>query len=231
MLEGDSHERWISGYLHLVAGLAQAQLPGGEQACGTSLSQALTAAHELGDIVGMAYAIEAIGWQAARRGRHERAAWLLGAADRLWAKTGCRLCGSVLAEESRQRAADAAREALGDRRYSAARSNGGALDLAAVVAGAVDQAFEPRVQRGSDAQDGGQGNGSTGAQQAAGPAAVLTRREREIADLVATGLSNREVADRLFISKRTVDAHVEHIFGKLGISSRVQLTVLVAGPS
>ena len=54
---------------------------------------------------------------------------------------------------------------------------------------------------------------------------MLTRREREIADLVATGLSNREVADRLFISKRTVDAHVEHIFSKLGISSRVQLTV------
>ena len=230
MLEGDSHERWVSGYLHLVAGLAQGQLPGGEQAAGTSLSQALTAAHELGDIVGMAYAIEALGWQAARRGRHERAAWLLGAADRLWSHTGCRLSGSVLAEESRQRAADTAREALGERRYSAASSHGGALNLAAVVAGAIDQAFEPRVQRG-DAQDGGQGNAGTGAQQAIGPAAVLTRREREIADLVATGLSNREVADRLFISKRTVDAHVEHIFGKLGISSRVQLTVLVAGPS
>ena len=38
-------------------------------------------------------------------------------------------------------------------------------------------------------------------------------------------MSNREIASRLFISKRTVDAHVEHIFGKLGISSRVQLTV------
>jgi non-specific serine/threonine protein kinase len=56
---------------------------------------------------------------------------------------------------------------------------------------------------------------------------VLTRREREIAELVASGLSNREVATRLFISKRTVDAHVEHIFGKLELSSRVQLTVLL----
>jgi DNA-binding NarL/FixJ family response regulator len=53
----------------------------------------------------------------------------------------------------------------------------------------------------------------------------LTRREQEIAALVSSGLSNREIASRLFISKRTVDAHVEHIFGKLGISSRVQLTV------
>ena len=51
--------------------------------------------------------------------------------------------------------------------------------------------------------------------------------EREIAELVASGLSNREIATRLFISKRTVDAHVEHIFSKLEISSRVQLTVLL----
>ena len=55
--------------------------------------------------------------------------------------------------------------------------------------------------------------------------AALTRREREIAVLVANGLSNREIASRLFISKRTVDAHVEHIFAKLEISSRVKLTL------
>lgn len=51
----------------------------------------------------------------------------------------------------------------------------------------------------------------------------LTSREHEIAALVADGLSNREIAARLIISKRTVDAHVEHIYAKLGISSRVQL--------
>ena len=42
---------------------------------------------------------------------------------------------------------------------------------------------------------------------------------------MASGLSNREIASRLFISKRTVDAHVEHIFAKLEISSRVKLTL------
>jgi non-specific serine/threonine protein kinase len=47
----------------------------------------------------------------------------------------------------------------------------------------------------------------------------------QIASLVANGLSNREVAERMVISKRTVDAHVDHIFSKLGISSRVQLTI------
>ena len=54
---------------------------------------------------------------------------------------------------------------------------------------------------------------------------ALTTREREIAVLVARGLSNREIAARLVISKRTVDAHVNHIFAKLGLSSRVQLTI------
>ena len=43
--------------------------------------------------------------------------------------------------------------------------------------------------------------------------------------LVARGLSNRDIAARLVISKRTVDAHVNHIFAKLGLSSRVQLTI------
>ena len=55
------------------------------------------------------------------------------------------------------------------------------------------------------------------------PAGLLTGRERQIATLVGEGMSNRDIALHLGISKRTVDAHLEHIFGKLGISSRVQL--------
>ncbi len=57
----------------------------------------------------------------------------------------------------------------------------------------------------------------------------LTAREREIASLVAAGLSNKQIAERLFISRRTVDAHLEHIFGKLGITSRVMLTIQLRG--
>ncbi|MEV5443358.1 helix-turn-helix transcriptional regulator, partial [Streptomyces sp. NPDC052644] len=58
---------------------------------------------------------------------------------------------------------------------------------------------------------------------AARDAGVLTPREREVAALVARGLSNREVAERLVISKRTADAHVEHILAKLGVRSRKQI--------
>jgi DNA-binding CsgD family transcriptional regulator len=53
-------------------------------------------------------------------------------------------------------------------------------------------------------------------------------REREIAMLVAAGLSNRQIADRLFVSVRTVDGHLYRIFGKLCINSRDQLIHLLS---
>jgi DNA-binding CsgD family transcriptional regulator/sugar lactone lactonase YvrE len=56
----------------------------------------------------------------------------------------------------------------------------------------------------------------------------LTRREREVATLVAQGLTNREIAARLFISERTAESHVEQIRGKLGFRSRTQIATWVA---
>jgi DNA-binding CsgD family transcriptional regulator len=58
--------------------------------------------------------------------------------------------------------------------------------------------------------------------------ATLTKAERVLAALVAKGMTNRQVAERLFISRHTVDAHLRHIFSKLGINSRVGLAHLVA---
>jgi non-specific serine/threonine protein kinase len=52
---------------------------------------------------------------------------------------------------------------------------------------------------------------------------TLTRRQREVADLVAEGLTNKEIADRLVISPRTADTHVEHILTKLGFTTRTQI--------
>jgi DNA-binding CsgD family transcriptional regulator/sugar lactone lactonase YvrE len=59
-------------------------------------------------------------------------------------------------------------------------------------------------------------------------APTLTRREREVANLVAEGLTNREIAARLFISERTAESHVEQIRGKLGFHSRTQIAAWVA---
>jgi DNA-binding CsgD family transcriptional regulator len=58
---------------------------------------------------------------------------------------------------------------------------------------------------------------------------VLSRREREVAQLVAHGLTNAEIADRLIITVRTAEGHVEHIRNKLGFHSRVQIGAWVAG--
>ena len=56
----------------------------------------------------------------------------------------------------------------------------------------------------------------------------LTETERRIAGLVAEGLSNRQVANRVFLSPHTVAFHLRHIFWKLGITSRVQLARITA---
>ncbi len=55
----------------------------------------------------------------------------------------------------------------------------------------------------------------------------LTRREWDVAELVAQGLTNREIAERLFLSERTVENHVQHILTKLNLSNRSQVAVWV----
>jgi non-specific serine/threonine protein kinase len=57
----------------------------------------------------------------------------------------------------------------------------------------------------------------------------LTKREHEVTELIAGGLTNRQIAERLFIAQRTVDTHVGHILAKLGCSNRSQAAVLIGG--
>ncbi len=62
----------------------------------------------------------------------------------------------------------------------------------------------------------------------AGSPGPLTRHEREVAILFAQGLSNRAIASRLFISERTAETHVQHIFTKLGLEARTQVAAWAA---
>ena len=52
----------------------------------------------------------------------------------------------------------------------------------------------------------------------------LTSRELNVLELVATGLTNREIAERLSVSRRTIDAHLRSIYGKIGVASRSAAT-------
>jgi non-specific serine/threonine protein kinase len=210
-----STEQWIHSYLYLAAGFALFSEPAKLVECAAEVRKALRGKYELGDQVGMAYALEVLSWVAARQGRAERAAWLLGAADPMWQRSGRRLSGTEILEDLHRKAEADARDALGEKRYATLAASGARRPLSVVVAHALADADALRGNEPPSALE----------TETSAPGGSLTSREHEIAVLVASGLSNREIGTRLFISKRTVDAHVEHIFSKLGISSRVQLTV------
>ena len=68
--------------------------------------------------------------------------------------------------------------------------------------------------------------GDSAPDRTATPFDELTAREREVLQLIASGLTNREIAEALFITEKTVKTHVSHILGKLGLSDRTQAAIL-----
>ena len=95
-----------------------------------------------------------------------------------------------------------------------------ALELAGDAARTAEQLGMAALQRHLAALVGPADRGGTAR---SGDVLRLTRREREVAGLVATGLSNRQIADRLFVSERTAETHVQNILTKLGFTSRTQV--------
>ena len=158
----------------------------------------------LGDLYWITTSIDLIAVCLVALGDCERAAELSGAGDALWRILGAPVQQGPYYAEIRRDAADTCRRELGEDRFTAAHQHGMGLTLADAIAVAKGEQARPE------------------AGEAAG---VLTKRELEVAALVAEGLGNREVAERLVLSKRTVDAHLDHIFAKLGFSSRAQVAV------
>jgi ATP/maltotriose-dependent transcriptional regulator MalT len=106
-----------------------------------------------------------------------------------------------------------------------------AAEVAAQASGAHDRAGQAADARRSQARSRLLADTCRGAQTPALFQAVLapelTGREREVAVLAAQGLTSNAVAERLFVSPRTVESHLYHIFAKLGISDRSELTDLL----
>ncbi|MEU1204060.1 LuxR C-terminal-related transcriptional regulator [Nocardia sp. NPDC005825] len=99
------------------------------------------------------------------------------------------------------------RGALGAARFDTAWRRGRAMRVNAAVAYALNE------EQPADAPRPG--------------ATTLTKRERQVAGLVAEGLTNKQIATQLVIAQRTVDAHVEHILAKLGFNSRAQIAAWI----
>jgi predicted ATPase/DNA-binding CsgD family transcriptional regulator len=161
---------------------------------------------QLGDLHSITMAIDMTAICLAAKADMVRAAELCGAGDALWKVLGAPVQQGPHYIEIRRHAADSIRQALGDEQFETARQRGMGLSVAEAAA----------VARGETA---------TAPASAANP---LTRREQEIAALVTMGLANREIAERLVLAKRTVDSHIEHIFAKLGFSSRAQVAAWVS---
>lgn len=147
--------------------------------------------------------IHLLAWTAATRGRYERAVTLFGAADVVWARIDLQARSFPIWSARLERYETLTKEALGDASYDLAYARGHAMPLDAVVDYAVSDS-SPAATAG------------------------LTRRQHEVAALVAQGLTNRDIAARLGIAVRTVDTHVEHILVKLGAANRVQIAARIA---
>ncbi|REH38028.1 non-specific serine/threonine protein kinase [Kutzneria buriramensis] len=205
-------ERWAYSYALYV--LAFAAYAGGD------LSQAIRQArecvrinHTFRDLVGIVLPTELLALLEALTGAADRAAVLQGAARTIWSSVGLSLFGSKYFNAHHDTCTELARSALGDAAYEAGFRRGAELTLDEAIAYAlgdtmrsIEAAAEPPV---------------------AAPATPLTKREFQVAELIADGLSNKDIAGRLFIAVRTAEGHVAHILTKLGFTSRAQVAAWV----
>jgi DNA-binding CsgD family transcriptional regulator len=134
-------------------------------------------------------------------GSHNEAARLYGAAEAIRRRIG--VVRFIVHEASYQASVAALRDAMGEKGLASAWEEGNGLSTEEAIAYA---------QRGR----GGRKRASSGWES-------LTPAELDVVRLVSEGLANKDIATRLFISPRTVQAHLTHVYTKLDLTSRVQL--------
>jgi predicted ATPase/DNA-binding CsgD family transcriptional regulator len=206
----EAGEQWARGTALWTRGAVR-WLSGDNAAAIEDVLACLRIKERLGDLHTIAMSFDLLSVCLVATNDFERAAVLHGAGESLWTLLNAPVLMGLAYAEIRKSAADTARSALGEERFDALAVHGFAMPLSAALAVARGEA-PAAPPAGADAD-------APGTQ-----VKPLTRREKEIAGLVADGLGNREIAERLFLSKRTVDSHLEHIFTKLGFTSRTQLS-------
>ncbi|WP_166659153.1 helix-turn-helix transcriptional regulator [Labedaea rhizosphaerae] len=175
-------------------------------------AQALLDLRDTGDHWWLAFCLDGLIQCALVREDHSRAARLLGFWRSTWDSADApHLGASVDPHRTRERLL---RRECGDRQFAAARAAGAALSLDEVVEFATGTAPH-RLDEGRLDEVRPVGG------------VPLTPREHRVAELVCEGLTNQAIGNALDISKRTVDAHVEHILRKLGLLRRTQIATWI----
>jgi predicted ATPase/DNA-binding NarL/FixJ family response regulator len=200
-LAAGSGNVWYQG--HAQWGLAVATLLLGDpDGAAILLRDSLHSMRVLQDPIGVAECLDVLAWIAASQQNAARAAFLFGAADAAWAAIHAVIQPALSAHHDA--ALDLVRKALPGAEFRAAFARGSAMSRAEAIAFALGE--PPR-------------SGRTARQDRP----RLTRREQDVAALVAQGMSNSQIAATLVISVRTVETHVQHIMNKLGCSTRAQI--------
>jgi non-specific serine/threonine protein kinase len=209
--------RAVAIVVHNQASLAADE--GNAIGAAAGFAEGLVLFRDVGDRHGLAWCLAGLAGVAAATGRLERAARLFAAAAPALPLVATPL--HPASRGDRDRVLQAIHARLGRPAFTAATEAGRALSLEHAVAEALDLAAST----------------STALAHTPAPRAVpvahnrrgpLTRRQEEVAALVAQGLSNRQIAGRLVITERTAENHVGHLLRKLGFRSRAQIGTWLA---
>jgi DNA-binding CsgD family transcriptional regulator len=202
----DMHARPLAALVSFD--LAEAAADAGDLAAATAAAEELDAVAECGPLY-RGFAAAGSAWAALAGGDAERAVEAARRAVEVLETTGCR---AHLAR---------AHYVLGRSLPAGERSEAvAALEQAAAILERSGSRW--RRQRAVEAMRRLGSTGRRAAAAALGPRS-LTRREREVARLAATGMSAKEIAGALFVGERTVESHLASVYAKLGVESKLQL--------
>ncbi len=179
------------------------------------LAEAIMFLYDLQDKFHVASCLQALGGIAYMEHEYERAARVFGAAEALSESISS---PKVLEPPDLARSVAETRARLDENTFARAWEEGRALtpeqatEYALGATAPREQVAQPRTPRQAAKQEFG----------------GLTAREREVAALISQGESNREIAEQLVISERTVESHVANILSKLGFTARTQIAAWAA---
>jgi predicted ATPase/DNA-binding CsgD family transcriptional regulator len=200
-------DQWVLSYT--LWGLGIALWLQGESIQATVVEkESLRLKRALDERLGIALCLETLAWLAMSRADAQRAARLLGAAKANWDATGASLFVAFITYHDTCEAES--RKALRGA-FDVAFQKGADMPIDLAVAYALEEKTE-----------------SPEAKVEGATTSTLSRREREIAHLVAQGLTNKEIAAKLVLSERTAEAHIQNILNKLGFRSRSEVAAWVA---